>query len=246
MEEIITVGNQQYKMETSSSLTQTQRNEVIRQLSTQQINGCKSCGNSNNIKSLGTGSCTTTIPLVKGKSRIVRCTASSTNTNPSFTYTLTVVGATGSPFTFGPTTLTTHDFTVPFPSTATTDLTLSVSDGCAGGTPDTATCTATLVDPVVTNFTVTPSSCTVQIGGTTCTLSPGSCTDQAGNSMICTAAIWSAVAGTGTISVSSGVVTGLTVGSATARCVIGTKTVDTPITVTAAACTTPSCGFTIS
>lgn len=233
MEKIISINGTEYKIDSSSPLSEHQLDQVLNEMKV-------------SLNTLGTASCTPTTPIVKGKTRVVRCTASSQNPSPSFTYTLTVVGATGSPFTFGPTTATTHDFSVPFPSTTTTTITLSVSDGCVGGTPDTATCTATLVDPIVTNFVVFPSSCTVQIGGTPCVLVPGSCTDQAGNAMQCTTAAWSAIPGTGTISVTNGVVTGLTVGSATARCVIGTKTVDTPITVTAAACITPSCGFTIT
>lgn len=245
MEEIITVNGQQYRVDLYSPLTIEQRKEVIGQLLTDpNLNSCSKCGeNNNSLVSLGTGTCTATLPLVKGKTRTVRATASSGN--GTYTYTLTVPGATGSPFSFGPTTATTHNFSVPFPSTATVQITLSVVDSCVGGMADTATCTVSLVDPVVTNFTVSPASCTVQIGGATCTLTPGSCTDQAGNSMTCTSATWSAIAGTGTISVNNGVVTGLTTGSATVRCVIGTKTVDTPITVNPSACTTPTCGFTI-
>lgn len=49
METIVTVNNQQFRIESNVSLSQEQKNEVIRQLSK---NGCSSCGNKSNISTL--------------------------------------------------------------------------------------------------------------------------------------------------------------------------------------------------
>ncbi len=240
MEEIITVNGQQYIIELTAPLTQTQRNEVIKQLG--GTPGCSTCDRNNNIVSLGTPSCTTS-PIKRGTTKDIPCTATSTNASPNFTYTLSVSGIVVGTWNSGVTTSpNTHTFlAVPFNTAGIIPILLTVSDGCSGGTNDTATCNVTVADPVVNTVTVT--GCTTAINvGTTCTLI-AACVDQFGGSMICPTTTWSSsntlVA---TVNSTSGLVTGISSGTSIITATSGGKSGTKSVTVS---CSAPSCSFTI-
>lgn len=230
MKEIITIKGQQYSIESTSQLTNEQRSEVIRQLG-------------GNILTIGIGDCTPTTSVVKGSTRTVRATASSGNG----TYNYSLVVGSAPEQTFGPTTLTTHDFTVEFPTTSSQVLvTLTVSDTCVGGTSDTAYCTLTLVDPTVVVDSVTVSGCTTPINvNGTCTLL-AECKDASGTVISPCTIAWSSSNSNNASVDTTGVVNGKVAGTTTTITATSTngKTGTKSVTVSST-CTNPVCGFTV-
>jgi len=239
MEEIVTVNGQQYILNTPTTLTQAQRNEVIRQLSTQTV-GCSSCGD-NNISTLATGCPTTVIPAKTTKT--FNCTAS--GGTGAYTYTLTIgtaiyTSATG----IGGSWSQSHTFDT---VGTITPVSLKVVDTCTGTTLScTDSCPSGIIvqDPEIASVTLSGCTSSIQIGAT-CTLS-ATCKDQFGASILCQAPTWFSTEPL-IATVLNGVVTGKSAGttriSATSG---GIPSNSVTVTVTAIPCTLPTCSFTIS
>lgn len=234
MEEFISANGRDYIINTSLPLTNEQRNEVILQLQLTQSQY------NHSVISLGTPTCTTN-PIKRGTTKDIPCTASSTNPNPNFTYTLSVNGVALPSYNSGVTTSpNSHTFTaVPFNTAGSIPVLLSVSDGCVGGTSDTALCNVTVEDPIVNTVTLTGCTTSIQVGAT-CTLS-ATCTDQFGGSISCGTPAWTS-SNTLVATVSNGVVTGISAGTSTITATIGGKSATKVVTV---ACSSPVCSFII-
>lgn len=241
MEEIITVNNQQYKLEISAPLTQAQRTEVMRQLSTQTV-GCSSCGSHNNsqISTLATGCPTTAIKT--GTVKTFQCAAS--GGNGAYTYALTVGTAKySSPTGTGASWNQSHTFNT---VGTITPVSLRVVDTCTGSLLfATDSCPSGIIvqDPAVNVVTITGCASSIVVNAT-CTLS-ATCTDQFGGAIACGTITWTS-SNTLVATVSNGVVTGKSAGTSTITATAGGKSATKVVTVTAAACTTPTCSFTIS
>ncbi len=230
MEEIITVNGNQYRVDLNSPLTIEQRNEVINKLENEII------------KNLATG-CGQTIKT--GTSKNITATASAGNGN--YKYELMVNGTVTQTYpTTGYTTETSHIFSQTFSTVGTQNISLKVTDSCAGSTascidPATGTCTVIVQNAFVDIVTLTGCTSAINVG-TTCTLS-AACTDQFSGTIACGTMIWTTSA-SAVATVTNGVVTGVSTGTATitatsANGKYGSK-------VVTVSCTTPSCGFTIS
>ncbi len=246
MEEIITVYGKQYRVDLNSPLTIEQRNEVIRQISTNpQTNGCSSCGgniNSNSLVSLAPA-----YSFVQGSVHQITITASVGIAPYTYSITMdTTAKATNVPFTG-------TSVTVPYTfseSAGLHTLKITVKDACGGsGTisnEDTSAITITAV-PVLTTITVI--GCTSSItNNATCQLST-TCLDQNSAAIACGTINWtSSNAAVASVS-TSGLVTGHVVTTNTNVTITATGASGTPgtkvITVTPVPCTPPVCGFTI-
>ncbi len=234
MEELISVNGKDYIINTSFPLTNEQRNEVILKLQLTQSQ------HNHSVISIGIPTCTTS-PIKKGTTKDIPCTATSTNTSPNFTYTLSVNGVALPSYNSGVTTSpNSHTFTaVPFNTAGTIPVLLTVSDGCVGGTSDTALCNVTVEDPIVNSVTLTGCPSSIQVGAT-CTLS-ATCTDQFGGAIACGTTTWTS-SNTLVATILNGVVTGVSAGTSTITATAGGKSVTKVVTVT---CTSPICSFTI-
>jgi len=231
MEEIIVIDGEQYKLESITPLTQEQKNEVITQLS----------GMSNNISKLASNCPSSPIPT--GTTKTFNCTASAGT--GSYTYTLTIGSAV---YTSGATPIgnswsKSHTFNTPG---TITPIRLRVVDTCTGTTLYAEdSCSSGIVVQDRTLITITLSDCESAIEtGTTCQLT-ASCLDQFGASISCGTISWSssnpAVA---TVNSSTGLVTGVSNGTAIITATSGTITGTKSVTVQTS-CTVPGCGFTI-
>ena len=256
MEEIITVNGQQYKINTSASLTQEQLNNVIRQLQTTQPTGCLSCGGSNNIIASLAVTCPPSPGIKRGTTKnIVATVDNPTSLTFPWTYKIYTYGSTTAYASFTETVSTTYSHTfsnVPFNTNTdgtSTVVKLEVTDSCVGSTfIGTSSCGFIVADPILTTVTVTnPNTCkdTIRVSGATCQLGY-TCTDQFGGTITCTAPAWTTTPGTGSVTVSAGLVTGVTAGTATVTATTGGKSGSLDVTVLPATCTTPTCGFTIT
>ena len=170
MEEIINIDGQQYKLESTTPLTQEQRTEVIKQLSK---TGCTSRGTQTNISTLASNCPQTPIPL--GTTKTFNCTASAGT--GSYTYTLTI-GSTV--YTSGATPIG-NSWSQPhtFNTAGTiTPISLKVVDTCPGTTVfGTDLCSSGIVVQARALATITLSGCESAIGtDATCQLN-ASCLD---------------------------------------------------------------------
>lgn len=238
MEEIVTVNGQQYRLEASALLTQAQRIDVIRQLSTQTI-GCSSCGQ-NNISTLATGCPTSAIKT--GTTKTFQCTAS--GGNGTYNYTLTIGTVVyNSPVGHGASWNQAHTFNT---VGTITPVSLRVVDTCTGTTLScTDSCPSGIIvqDPTVNTITLTGCTSSIVVGAT-CTLT-ATCTDQFGAAIACGTTTWLS-SNTLVATVPNGVVTGISAGTANITATAGGKTsAPKTVTVTAVPCTTPTCSFTI-
>ena len=243
MEEIVTVNGQEYKLNTIIKLTQAQRNDVIRQLSTQTVK-CSSCGdnNSSRISTLATGCPPSAIKT--GTLKTFQCVAS--GGNGTYNYTLTI-GSTvyNSPVGTGASWNQSHTFNT---AGTITPVSLRVVDTCTGTTLfATDSCPSGIIVQNsavnVINVTGCPSSIVI---GATCTLS-ATCTDQFGGAISCVTT-WTSLNPTiAIVNSSTGVVTGVSTGTANIYATSGgVNSPNKSVTVSTIPCTTPTCSFTIA
>lgn len=252
MEEIITVNDQQYKLESSAPLTQTQRNDVIKKLSIQT--GCKSCNGSNNMVSLASN-CTGRTTAVFGD--IINLKARGTGGIAPYTAYFTKTGGSGSIVPTSVPNLAENvdgsaTYTVLAADAGTTiSFNAYVIDNCS--TPMTSTantpCPVTVAAlPVLTTITVSGCPTSITNNGT-CQLT-ATCTDQFGAAINCGTITWTSSAPTVASVSTTGLVTGHLVATNTNVTITATGASGTPgtkiITVTPVPCNTPSCGFTIT
>ncbi len=228
------IGNRQYKINSTSSLTQNQRNEILKKLKS--------------ISSLGTANCTTQ-PIKRGTTKNIDCTAQSGNLNPNFTYILSMNGSEYARYTTGITTSpNAYTFSnVLFNIAGSIPVSLVVTDGCPGGTSDTATCNVTVQDSILDNITLYGCTSSIQIGQT-CSTSR-ICKDQFGGLMDGQFMNFTYQSANTSIAIvsSTGVVTGVGEGSTTITAMSdGITSNSLPVIVTQIPCTPTVCGFTIS
>jgi len=239
MEEIIIVNGIEYRMESTTPLTQIQKNNVIKQLSTQTV-GCSSCGD-NNISTLATGCPTAAIKT--GTVKTFQCTAS--GGNGTYNYTLTIGTVVyNSPFGHGASWNQAHTFNT---VGTITPVSLKVVDTCTGTTLfATDSCPSGIIvqNPAVDVVTLTGCPTSIVVGAT-CTLT-ATCIDQFSAPISCETITWLS-SNTLIATVINGIVTGVAPGIANITVTAGGRTsAPKAVTVTAVPCTTPICGFTIS
>lgn len=234
MEELIKIGNLQYKIKSSSLLTQNQKNAILKKLAS--------------TSSLGTANCTTN-PIKRGTTKNVNCTAQSSNPNPNFTYILSMNGSEYARHSTGVTT-SPNAYTfpnVPFNIAGSIPVSLVVTDGCPGGISDTSNCNVNVQNPDITTIALSGCTSTIQIGQTCSTSIIFN--DQFGDIMDgqnIQRTYQSANTSIAIVS-STGVVTGVGDGSTTITATSGGKTSNAlPVTVVQLPCIIPVCGFTIS
>ena len=236
MEEIINIDGQQYKLESTTPLTQEQRTEVIKQLSK---TGCTSRGTQTNISTLASNCPQTPIPL--GTTKTFNCTASAGT--GSYTYTLTIGSTVYTSSTgIGNSWSQSHTFNT---AGTITPIHLRVVDTCTGTTLYAEdSCPSGIVVQTRTLATITLSGCESSIGiGATCQLN-ASCLDQFGTAFTCPSFTWTS-SNTAIATVNStGLVTGIANGTVTITATSGTISGTKSVTVQTS-CTTPGCGFTV-
>ncbi len=250
MEEIITINDQQYKINTPTILTQAQRTEVIAKLS--KTIGCTSCeGNNSSRISTLTASCPTS-PIKRTSTKDIPCTIDNASSlTPGYVYKLYTYDLLYATYpTSGTTTLTSYTFAnVPFNTAGTSvPVKLEVTDSCTGNTIGSCNCNLVIEDPVVNNVTVDyVSPCTGSIIiGSTCTLST-TCKDQFDTAISCGTPTWTSRDTTIATVSSTGVVTGVSIGTARIYATVsGINSSDKNVDVTAVPCTLPTCSFTIT
>ncbi len=234
MKEVIEIGKMKYEVESNSILTLPQKNEILKKLKS--------------ISSLGPSNCTTQ-PIKRGSTKNINCTAQSGNPNPNFTYILSMNGSEYARHTTGITT-SPNAYTfpnVPFNIAGSIPVSLVVTDGCPGGTSDTATCNVTVQDSILDNITLYGCTSSIQIGQT-CSTSR-ICKDQFDGLMdgqFMSFTYQSANTSIATVS-STGVVTGVGEGSTTITVTSsGITSNELLVIITQIPCTPTVCGFTIS
>ena len=247
MEEIITVNGIEYKMETSAPLTQEQKNEVIKQVSIKSTD-CSTCGgnNTNNIATLVT---TCASPIKRGTTKNIPTTIdNAANLTSPFVYRLYTYGTLYATYpTTGTTTSTSYTFpNVPFNTAqASVEVKLTITDSCTGSTAGATTCNVAVQDPALDVVTaLDPNNCSYPLNiGNTCTLTT-TCTDQFGAAILCGTMTWSsnntAIA---TVNSTTGVVTGVSVGSTTIKATAANGKFG--LISVQISCATPACSFTL-
>ena len=236
MEEIITVNGQQFNLESSVSLTEEQRNEVIKQLG--------------KISTIGTSTNCPNTSIKTGTSKEFQSTAS--GGNGSYNYELTI-GSTvyNSPIGSGATWNQIHTFNT---AGTITPVSLKVVDTCTGTTLyDTSTCALgiTVENPILNTVQINdPNNCSSTIGTVTpndkCQLS-ATCYNQFGELMTCPTLFWSSDNTTvASVNLYSGLVTGKLAGTATIKALAESIIYGTKVVTVVTSCTQPSCGFTIA
>lgn len=253
MQEIITVNNQQYSIESTQPLTNEQRSEVIKQLSeqTKTSSGCSSCEQTanNKITTLATGCPTTAIPVGTVKTFRVD---SATGVSPFiFTPIIGGVRKTSSPST--PTSSLPYSFPAyTFDTAGSFSVAIEVVDACGSGAlKGSDSCPSNVVVEVRRLSSMLKPTCAsyaITVGSTT-QATVGAGTDQFGASFTPTNVVWSSSnTSVATVTTTGGVVevNGVVAGTATITATSGTiiSPASDVITVSAV-CTTPTCSFSI-
>lgn len=147
MQEIITVNGQEYRLEFPTPLTQTQRNEVIKQLGgNPQTSLCKSCGDKMLSLNPATG-----CGITKNKGQTATLTGTSSGGTGTLHYDWIITKPDGSVITPHP---TTTPYTLQLSNNGIYKIRLRVYDECPNGAkecydPVSGTCDITVIDCTV-------------------------------------------------------------------------------------------------
>lgn len=246
MKETININGLLYELDTPATLSQEQKNEIIRKMGgNPQSSGCSSCGDSSpKVSSLATGCPSTPIPV---------------GTNKTFTIT----AATGiGPFVFTPIiggvrqtsspAVSTFPYTIPggytFNTAGSFTVAVEVKDTCTGSVlVGMDSCTSAIIVQAKALASMTVGGCTSSISTAaptnTCTVSVTG-VDQFGTAFTPTGVTYTSGTTTvATVNSTTGVVTGINAGTTVITATSGTVTATKTITVT---CAVPTCAFTMA
>ncbi len=226
MEEIITLNNKQYKLESNVQLTSEQKNNLLQKINATVLN-------------IGSATNCITTPIKIGTSKTFQCTAS--GGNGSYNYKLTIGSVIyNSPPGSGAFWNQQHNFNV---IGVISPIKLEVTDTCTGSTySDTATCPTgiTVQSPILTTLVLIGSNVPIEINNTAPLLIAA--TDQFGDTFSTTGKTFTSSNPNIASVNSNGIVTGISEGSAIITVTLSGKSATTAVNIKAA-CSQPTCNF---